>query len=257
MSTQSKFSLLSKRIIRILLGFVVVALVAGVYFLFRPFPAGPTIEAKAGVKEAASVSGWSAYANPPSVVKVDDLQRSQSSASAAVQRFDIGNGYVLENSSQGSKIVAPSAPLAASAAVQRLDIGNGYVLENSSQGSKIVAPSAPIVVAPVAAASATQRLDIGNGYVLENGSQGSKIVSPSVPFVKAPAAAASATQRLDIGNGYVLENSAQGSRIVAPNTQLKLAAATPNADTLSKIDIGSGYSLLLTPGSSWKIVQTP
>ena len=83
MSTQSKNNLLSKRNIRIALGFVVVALVAGVYFLFKPFPAGPSLEAAAAVKdagslnryeghgypsvlvkEAASVNGWSAYANP-------------------------------------------------------------------------------------------------------------------------------------------------------------------------------------------------
>ena len=222
MNARNKNDLFSKRNIRFTVGLVIVALVAGVYFLFRPFPAGPSLEAAAKVpvvKEAASVNGWSAYANPPTVVKVDDLQQSRSPVSASIKRLDIGAGYVLETSSQGSKIVAPSAPAVASALVQRLDIGNGYVLENSRSNSRIVAPSAPSVVAP--------------------------------------AAAASGTQRLDIGNGYVLENSSQGSRIVAPIAPLKMPAMVTNADYLKKIDIGSGYMLIMGSGSRGEIVPAP
>jgi len=254
MFTQSKYRFLSKRSIRIFLGFVVVALVAGVYFLFRPFPAGPSLDVAAkvsGVKEAASVNGWSAYANPPAEAKAND-SRSLSAAASSVQRLDIGAGYVLETSSKGSKIVAPSAPSVASASVKKLDIGAGYVLEISQSNSKIVAPNAPLVVS-----ASVQRLDIGSGYVLETNAQGGRVIAPSASFVPAPAVAASATQTLYIGAGYVLETNAQGSRIVAPNTPLKLAATVSNAETLKKIDIGSGYTLLLGPGDSWKIAPAP
>jgi len=351
MFTQSKYRFLSKRSIRVALGFVVVALVAGIYFLFRPFPAGPSLDVAAkapGVKEAASVNGWSAYANPPAEVKANDsrslsaaaynqklfpgqasvkgfllggglVSPNTSSASSSVQKLDIVGGTVLETNLFSGRLISPSAPSSsvAVASVQRLDIGAGYVLETSSKGSKIVAPSAPsnpasaalaaqesrlpsfvrqIVgsdyerdfapasvaepasaqepglvpsfvlairsqdergFAPAVSASATQRLYIGAGYVLETSSKGSKIVAPSASFVPAPAVAASATQTLYIGAGYVLETNAQGSRIVAPNTPLKLAATVSNADYLKKIDIGSGYTLLLGPGDSWKIAPAP
>ncbi len=276
MNARNKNNLLSKRNIRFTVGLVIVALVAGVYFLFRPFPAGPSLEAAAkvsGVKEAASVNGWSAYANPATVVKVDDLQQSQSPVSAAVQRLDIGAGYVLETGSQGSKIVAPSAPAVASAAVQRLDIGAGYLLENSSQGSKIVAPSAPAV-----ASAAVQRLDIGAGYLLETSSQGTKLVAPiaqaSALAAQEPALVPSFVLEVSAqdGQGYVPANAADSNSAkdlaLAPSFVLDVSSheelgfvptlsASP-VSSIQRLDIGAGYMLEnSSQGSRIVVPNTP
>ncbi len=286
MNARNKNDLMSKRNIRITVGLVIVALVAGVYFLFRPFPAGPSLEAAAkvpGVKEAASVNGWSAYANPPTVVKVDDLQQSQSPVSASIQRLDIGAGNVLENSSQGSRIIAPLTQASAFAA-QEPALVPSFVLEVSTQDKQGYVPArvydtasvqepglVPSFVLEVSShaelgftselsaspAPSIQRLEIGNGYVLENSRSNTRIIAPSAPLVVAPAVAASPTQRLDIGNGYVLENSAQGSRIVAPNALLEIAATASGVDYLKQIDIGSGYMLVMGSGSRGEIVPAP
>jgi hypothetical protein len=61
----NRINLLSKRNLSIGLAFMLVALIVGIYFLFKPFPAGPSLAVKANVPEAASAIGWSAYANPP------------------------------------------------------------------------------------------------------------------------------------------------------------------------------------------------
>ena len=241
MYNKTKNSFLSKRSLNIGIAFVVVALVAGVYFLFRPFPAGSSLEVKAEVpfapagkaaasvagsyanhsfslQDAASVVGWSAYANPSGIAQAAESQLASSfaSSSASVQRLDIGAGYVLENDQQGSRIVAPSAPSVSSFAVQRLDIGSGYVLELNQAGGRIIAPV--------------------------------KLAS---------AAPASSVQRLDIGAGYVLETTSQGTRIVAPTALLKGSTTGSNAEAITKIDIGSGYTLVLGPGSQGEIVPAP
>lgn len=97
MYPKTKNTLFTKRTISIGIAFIIVALIAGIYFLFAPFPAGPSLDVSAevlavpagkeaasvagwsayvnapvGVKEAASVVGWSAYANPPTVEKPVD-----------------------------------------------------------------------------------------------------------------------------------------------------------------------------------------
>jgi hypothetical protein len=188
----TKNRLLSKSSVRVGLGIILVALIAGVYFLFKPFPAGPSLNAEANVREsgAQEASALSKPASKPSLV----------------QKLDIGGGYVLENSSQGSRIIAPSvgvpAPVSKPSGVQRLDIGGGYVLESSAQGSRIIAPE--------------------------------RFVPPA------------RTQRLDIGGGYVLENSAQGSRIIAPSSSQNVRKDETLTTQSSKIDIGGGYMLVLT-----------
>jgi hypothetical protein len=65
MDSKSQTTAFSSRNLSLGLAFVMVALIAGVYFLFKPFPAGPSLSVKANVPEAASAAGWSAYANPP------------------------------------------------------------------------------------------------------------------------------------------------------------------------------------------------
>jgi hypothetical protein len=249
----TKNNLVNKHTLRFAAGFILVVLIAGIYFLFKPFPAGPSLSAEANAPEA-------------------EVQ-------ASVQRLYIGNGYVLEKSPQGSRIIAP---FAASAEMQRLYIGEGYFLENSLQGSRIVAPES--FVAP--ASQAVQRLDIGGGYILENSTQSSRIVAPDVvapsrentasegqrfdkgtgyqlvpaggSWVVVPgnpsldiASAHQAAQRLDIGGGYMLENSALGSRIVAPDV------VTPSRENTAsegqRFDIGAGYQLV-PAGGGWVVV---
>jgi hypothetical protein len=100
LNTKLRHHLFSKRNLSIGLAFILVALIAGVYFLFKPFPAGPSLEVRAnilnvpagkvaasvagsyanhtvGLREAASVAGWSAYANPPTIVRSEDVQKPQ------------------------------------------------------------------------------------------------------------------------------------------------------------------------------------
>ena len=43
----TKFKLFSKRNIRFTSGFIILALIAGIYFLFKPFPAGSTLNVQA------------------------------------------------------------------------------------------------------------------------------------------------------------------------------------------------------------------
>jgi len=299
MNAHKKNDLLSKRNIRLAVGFVMVALVAGIYFLFRPFPTGPSLEVVAGVKEAASVKGWSAYANAPVSVNsastvpssVQEFALSQQrnftppsvNSASSIQKLDIGAGYVLETGSQGTKVIAPITQASAFAA-QESALVPSFVLEVSAQDKQGYVPArvddtasaqepalVPSFVLEVSShaelgfvsalsaspASSIRRLDIGNGYVLEVSRANSRIVAPSAPYIAVPAVAASATQRLDIGNGYVLETSVQGSRIVAPIAPLKLTATVTKADYLKKIDIGSGYMLIMGPESHGEIVPAP
>jgi hypothetical protein len=51
----SQKSMLNNRSVKITLAVVLVALVAGIYFAFKPFPAGPSIEADANVPEESGV----------------------------------------------------------------------------------------------------------------------------------------------------------------------------------------------------------
>jgi hypothetical protein len=102
----TKSDLLSKRNLRFAVVFILVALAAGIYFLFRPFPAGPSL-----------VAGANAIS-------------SGAQESASVQKLKIGGGYVLENSAQGSRIVAPSNPQIATKPTvirAKIDIGGGYM----------------------------------------------------------------------------------------------------------------------------------
>jgi hypothetical protein len=293
MYNKTKNSFLSKRSLNIGIAFVVVALVAGVYFLFRPFPAGPSLEVKAKVPEAASVAGWSAYANAPLVVKAANSKLPQLAADAdqklspgqgsaqgfmlggslfpvnpssnvsSIQRLDIGSGYVLETNAQGTRIVAPSAPSVSSYRVQKLDIGSGYVLETQGSAGRIIAPATPASVKVLgsgdernfAPASTVQDLDIGAGYVLETDAQGTRIVLPATSLLLGEKASAiSVVQRLDIGAGYVLETDAQGTRIVAPTTLQMGSTTQSKTEVMTKIDIGSGYMLVMGPGNQGEIV---
>jgi len=65
MEYKKKSTLFSKHNLGFALAFVLVALIVGIYFLFKPFPAGPSLDVKANAPAAASAVGWSAYANAP------------------------------------------------------------------------------------------------------------------------------------------------------------------------------------------------
>ena len=232
MKSQSKFRLFSKRRIRIALGVLLVMFVAGVYFAFRPLPAGPRIEAAA----AGPATQVNVVANAPEKVAVVDQPLTRSAA-ASVQKLDMGAGYVLETGPQGSRIIAPGAPFVTAGPTQKLDIGAGYMLETGPHGGRIIAPGAPFVTN-----GPTQKLDIGAGYVLELGPLGGRLVAPSAPFIAAPS-----VERMDIGAGYVLELGPLGGKIIAPNTlQVGPAQGSP-AQYPKKIDLGGGYWLLIGP----------
>jgi hypothetical protein len=75
MYPKTKSTLFSRHTLNLILAFGLVALLAGVYFLFKPFPAGPSLDVKANVREAASVAGWSAFANPRTIVDISALRQ--------------------------------------------------------------------------------------------------------------------------------------------------------------------------------------
>jgi hypothetical protein len=100
MVSQTQISLFSRRTITLALAFVLVALILGVYFLFRPFPAGPSLGVKANVPEAASAIGWSAYANPPTRLQEAGLLRGWSAyanAPVAVKKVSVAGWSAYAN----------------------------------------------------------------------------------------------------------------------------------------------------------------
>lgn len=234
MNNKTKNSFLSKHSFKIGIALVIVALVAGVYFLFRPFPTGSSLDVKAEAPEAASIAGWSAVANPPEMVQAAGIATN-------LQRLDLGAGYVLETDQQGTRIVAPVVPSVSSSAVQTLDIGSGYVLELNSTGGRIVAPADP-----AAAALAGQASSIPSSVLSVIGSNVGRHVS-----------SAASSQRLDLGAGYVLVTDAQGTRIVAPTTQLKGETVTSATGYPTRIDLGGGYTLVIGPDGQGEIVKAP
>jgi hypothetical protein len=113
----TKSNLLSKRNIRFAAGFILVASIAGIYFLFRPFPAGPSLEVKAKVPEAASIAGWSAYANPPAIVNESEYQRHFAPTNI---------GSVVAAQEPGSEYQKHFAPTNIGSAVAAQESGSEY-----------------------------------------------------------------------------------------------------------------------------------
>jgi hypothetical protein len=127
MYPKTKSTLFSRHTLSLILAFGLVALVAGVYFLFKPFPAGPSLEVKAnkldvsagkvaasvagsyanhtlGLQEAASVAGWSAYANAS--VRVSSAASMPSSVRefASSQQRNFGPASVSSAASMPSSV---------------------------------------------------------------------------------------------------------------------------------------------------------
>ena len=132
---------LSKRSLSIALAFLLVSLIAGVYFAFNPFPAGPDIDVAAN--------------------SADNLPLARSTSSETNSLY-VGQGYFIVTGPEGTKILPPVARSVDVSGNERLYVGLGNFLEISPQGSKLLAPGAQSVVA-----SGSARLYVGLGYTLE------------------------------------------------------------------------------------------
>ncbi len=104
MYPKTKSTLFSRHTLSLILGFGLVALIAGVYFLFKPFPAGPSLEVKANVPEAASAAGWSAYANAPIGVSLAASMPSSVGEFALSQQRNFGASSVNSAASMPSSV---------------------------------------------------------------------------------------------------------------------------------------------------------
>jgi hypothetical protein len=104
MYPKTKSTLFSRHTFSLILAFGLVALIAGVYFLFKPFPAGPSLGVKANVPEAASVAGWSAYANAPVSVSSAASMPSSVREFASSQQRNFGSSSVSSAASMPSSV---------------------------------------------------------------------------------------------------------------------------------------------------------
>lgn len=96
--------------------------------------------------------------------------------SAYSKTMDIGAGFVLELNGSSGSITRPASASSAlpatsssHAAPQFIDLGAGYRLETSMQGSRIIAPE-------YTAHPAVNKTDLGGGYWLVNGADGWKVI---------------------------------------------------------------------------------
>ena len=130
MYPKTKSTLFSRHTLSIILAFGLVALVAGVYFLFKPFPAGPSLEVKANVPEAASAAGWSAYANAPVSVS------SAASMPSYVGEFALSQQRNFGLSSASSAASVPSSVREFALSQQR-NFGSSSVSSAASMPSSV------------------------------------------------------------------------------------------------------------------------
>jgi hypothetical protein len=104
MYPKTKSTLFSRHSLSVILAFGLVGLIAGVFFLFKPFPAGPGLEVKAKVPEAASAVGWSAYANAPVSVSSAASMPSSAREFALSQQRNFGSSSVSSAASMPSSV---------------------------------------------------------------------------------------------------------------------------------------------------------
>ena len=165
MYTRMEQNLYKSRSFRVGIAFALFALIIGVYFLFRPFPAGPSLDVKANFPEvpvgkvAASVAG--SYANHTASLK-DQWNIAPASAAEAIQRFGNGASSVLEDSSKDQWNIAPAS---AAEAIQRYGINPVFTVDSSAQPR--------IEVDSATSAAYLQRFGIEAVYVAEASSQDS------------------------------------------------------------------------------------
>jgi hypothetical protein len=203
MYPKTKSTLFSKHNLSFALGFVLVALIIGVYFLFKPFPAGPSLDVKANIPEAASAVGWSAYANAPVSVN------SAVSAPRSVQEFVLSEQRNFTPSSVSSAASVPSSVQEFVLSEQRNFGPSG--LNPSSSGSNSAAEvssedqqnnvfrSDLIVVDTALTAAYLQRFGINAGYISDSSSQdGMRSVSYSTLLSDDSASVSAYLQRFGI-----------------------------------------------------------
>jgi len=104
MEYKKKSTLFSKHNLGFALAFVLVALIVGIYFLFKPFPAGPSLDVKANAPAAASAVGWSAYANAPVSVSSAASMPSSVREFASSQQRNFGPASVSSAASMPSSV---------------------------------------------------------------------------------------------------------------------------------------------------------
>jgi hypothetical protein len=122
-----RINLLSKRNLSIGLAFVLVALIAGIYFLFKPFPAGPSLAVKANVPEVASAIGRSTYANAPIAVKVVPFKgwSAYPIAPVAVKKVSVIGWSAYANAPVEDNATGIKLPSLAASAGQKVSPGQG------------------------------------------------------------------------------------------------------------------------------------
>jgi hypothetical protein len=130
MYPKTKSTFFSRHTLSVILAFGLVALVAGVYFLFKPFPAGPGLEVKANVPEAASAAGWSAFANAPVSVS------SAASMPSSIREFASSQQRNFGSSSVSSAVSMPSS-IREFASSQQRNFGSSSVSSAVSMPSSV------------------------------------------------------------------------------------------------------------------------
>ena len=226
----------TRRSIRLAVVFVVVALIAGIYFLFKPFPAGPSLDVRAEAPQA----GKSMVVNMREHIAAGRRTVAQS-ASPKTNRLYVGLGTFLATGQQSTEILAPVARPAETSGTDKLYIGLGYSLVTNSQGSRIIAPSA---AASAPNSISEYPLNLGGGDVLKNESQGGQIIVPSAA-TSARASAPAEVQPFDIGGGYLLVPAA-GGWVMIPGTVSSARSSTPSK--VSPFDTEIGYILVPAAG---------
>jgi hypothetical protein len=237
-SKKSKFNLFTQHSTRIALGFVMVALAAGIYFLFKPFPAGPSLEVKANQPEAASVA------------KAPVNMNSISSVPSSVREFVLAEQRNFRPSSVNSTNSVPNS------------VREFVLAEQRNFGSASLNSTAPIPGSVREFVLAEQRNFMPSSVNSTASIPGSVREISSNEGLSAiatiPASAATYIKDLNLVPGFSFETSVEDGQNVA---QPILAVASVPDSTYPRIqnlnlDIGSGY-ILITGPDSWTIMPAP
>ena len=117
-SQKSKFN---NRSLRVAAAVALVALVAGIYFAFKPFPAGP------GLGVAANVSAGAAFeSGAPQHYSGKGISSSMKAVAPAGFAFESGAPLHYSN-----KVIAPYAPSVPSSSIPQHYIDAGYALKQT------------------------------------------------------------------------------------------------------------------------------
>jgi hypothetical protein len=249
---KTKNNIVNQRATRFAIGFVLVALIAGIYFLFKPFPAGQSLEVQANAVQLPDLAAAPDQKLPLSQGSVKGympggklLPANPASESSAAQNLEIGS--FPPGPSLAAEAIASRSAERESASIQNLVIGGGYVIENTAQGSRIVSPMGH--VDPTSASKILYNFHFGGSDLVKADARGSRTIASS-NAASARAAAPSEVQRNNVGGGYLLI-PAGGGWVTVPNAADTAPASAPSA--VQRIDTGGGY-LLIPAGGGWVTV---